>query len=76
MYSSHQFCTATHVMLTKPCTWTAKTRAVPSLHRDNLLAKVPGPFPVRRQVTPTNFIAGPLGKISTVDQESADYGYF
>jgi len=48
-------------MLTKPCTWTAKTRAVPSLHRDGFLAKVPGACPVRRQVTPTNFIAGPLG---------------
>jgi hypothetical protein len=47
-------------MLNKLCTWTAKTRAVPSLHRDSFLAKVPGPFPVRRQVTPTNFIAGPL----------------
>jgi len=47
-------------MLTKSCTWTAKTRAVPSLHRDSFLAKVPGLCPVRRQVTPTNFIAGPL----------------
>ena len=50
-------------MLTKPCTWTAKTRAVPSLHRDSFLAKVSGPCPVLRQVTPTNFIAGPLGGI-------------
>jgi hypothetical protein len=55
-----QLCTATRVMLTKPCTWTAKTRAVPSLHRDSFLAKVPRPCPVLRQVTPTNFIAGPL----------------
>jgi len=46
-------------MLTKICTWSAKTRAVPSLHRDNFLAKVPGPCPMLRQVTPTNFIAGP-----------------
>jgi hypothetical protein len=53
-------------MLTKSCTWTAKTRVVPSLHRDNFLAKVPGPCPVRRQVTPTNFIAGPLGGIAAV----------
>jgi hypothetical protein len=52
-------------MLIKSCTWTAKTRAVPSLHRDSFLAKVPGPCPVRRQVTPTNFIAGPLGAIAT-----------
>jgi hypothetical protein len=50
-------------MLNWLCTWTAKTRAVPSLHRDSFLAKVPGPCPVRRQVTPTNFIAGPLGAI-------------
>jgi hypothetical protein len=33
-------------MLNKPCTWTAKTRAVPSLHRDSFLAKVPGPCTV------------------------------
>ena len=37
-----------------------KTCAIPSLHRDSFLAKVPGLFPVLRQVTPTNFIAGPL----------------
>ena len=40
-----------------------KTCAIPSLHRDKFRAKVPGPNPVRRQVTPTNFIAGPLGVI-------------
>jgi hypothetical protein len=50
-------------MVTKICTWTAKTRAVPSLHRDNFLAKVPGPCQALRQVTPTNFIAGPLAFI-------------
>jgi len=50
-------------MLNKIFTWTAKTRAVPSLHRDSFLAKVPGPWAVRRQVTPTNFIAGPLAQI-------------
>jgi hypothetical protein len=37
---------ATRVMLNKICTWTAKTRAIPSLHRDSFLAKVPGPCPV------------------------------
>ncbi|MCE5226793.1 MAG: hypothetical protein LLG05_13175, partial [Porphyromonadaceae bacterium] len=37
-----------------------KTCAIPSLHRDKFLAKVPGFCPVRRQVTSTNFIAGPL----------------
>jgi len=31
------------------------------LHRDSFLAKVPGFCPVLRQVTPTNFITGPLG---------------
>jgi len=35
----------------------------PSLHRDKFSAKVPGSCPVRRQVTPTNFIAGPLAQI-------------
>jgi len=50
-------------MLNQPCTWTAKTRAIPSLHRDSFLAKVPGLCLVRRQVTPTNFIAGPLWAI-------------
>ena len=39
----------------------SKTCAIPSLHRDKFLAKVQGNCPVRRQVTPTNFIAGPLG---------------
>jgi hypothetical protein len=48
-------------MLNKLCTWMAKTRAVPSLHRDSFMAKVPGYNSVRRQVTPTNFIAVPLG---------------
>ena len=38
--------TATLVMLNQLCTWTAKTRAIPSLHRDNFSAKVPGPCPV------------------------------
>jgi len=40
-----------------------KNHAVPSLHRDSFLAKVPRPCPVRRQVTPSNFIAGPLVKM-------------
>jgi hypothetical protein len=55
-----QLCTATLPGFYKICTMTAKTRAIPSLHRDNFLAKVPGLCPVRRQVTLTNFIAGPL----------------
>jgi hypothetical protein len=43
---TYQLCTATLVMLNKICTRTAKTRAIPSLHRDSFLAKVPGPCPV------------------------------
>ena len=42
----NQLCTATLVMLNQLCTWTAKTRAIPSLHRDSFLAKVPGLCPV------------------------------
>jgi len=37
-----------------------KNCAVPVLHRDYLVAKDEAPWPVLRQVTPTNFIAGPL----------------
>jgi hypothetical protein len=44
--ATYQTCTATRVMLNKICTRTAKTRAIPSLHRDNFSAKVPGPCPV------------------------------
>jgi hypothetical protein len=43
--ATYQTCTAIRVMLTKLCTWMAKTRAIPSLHRDSFLAKVPGPCP-------------------------------
>ncbi len=43
--ATYQPCTATHVMLNKICTRTAKTRAIPSLHRDSFVAKVPGPCP-------------------------------
>jgi len=38
-----------------------KNCAVPVLHRDYFVAKDEAPWPVLRQVTPTNFIAGPLG---------------
>jgi len=44
--ATYQNCTATRVMLNKFCTWMAKTRTIPSLHRDSFLAKVPGPYPV------------------------------
>jgi hypothetical protein len=43
---------------------TAKTRAIPSLHRDNFLAKVPGPGRCSRRVTQPPFIAGPLAVIN------------
>jgi hypothetical protein len=51
----YQTCTATAPERNKICTMTAKTRAIPSLpacgsqaglHRDSLLAKVPGHCPV------------------------------
>jgi len=55
------------------CTWTpawltpvgqGKNCAVPVLHRDPPAggAKDEAPWPVLRQVTPANFIAGPLAK--------------
>jgi hypothetical protein len=44
--ATYQLCTATLVMLNTICTRTAKTRAIPSLHRDSFLAKVPGFCPV------------------------------
>jgi hypothetical protein len=44
--ATYQNCTATLVMLNQICTWTAKTRAIPSLHRDSFSAKVPGLCPV------------------------------
>jgi hypothetical protein len=46
LLATYQLCTATLILLNKICTRTAKTRAIPSLHRDNFLAKVPGPCPV------------------------------
>ena len=55
-----QICTATRIMFNQLCTWTAKTHAVPSLHRDSFLAKVPGPCRCLRRVTLTNYTAGPL----------------
>jgi hypothetical protein len=54
-------------MLNKICTWTAKTRAIPSLHRDSFLAKVPGHVAGRlRRVSFTYFIAGPSAKMNSV----------
>jgi hypothetical protein len=43
--ATYQTSTATRIMINKICTMTAKTRAIPSLHRDSLPAKVPGPCP-------------------------------
>jgi hypothetical protein len=43
---TYQPCTATLAMLNKICTRTAKTRAIPSLHRYNFPTKVPGLCPV------------------------------
>jgi len=37
-----------------------KNCAVPVLHRDYFVAKDEAQWPALRQVTPTNFIAGPL----------------
>jgi len=40
-----------------------KNCAVPVSHRDYFVAKDEASWPVLRQVTPTNFIAGPLACI-------------
>jgi len=40
-----------------------KNCAVPVLHRDYFVAKDEAQWLALRQVTPTNFIAGPLGTI-------------
>jgi len=42
-----------------------KNCAVPVLHRDYFVAKDEAQWPALRQVTPTNFIAGPLGNMPT-----------
>jgi hypothetical protein len=46
IHGSDKNCTAIAPALNKIYTMTAKTRAIPSLHRDNFLAKVPGHCPV------------------------------
>ena len=65
--ATYQTCTATlrSAVLNKHCTMTAKTRAIPSLHRDNFsrgasTRTLPG---CCRRVTLTNYTAGPLGAI-------------
>jgi hypothetical protein len=51
-------------MLNKICTMTAKTRAIPSLHRDSFLvppqAGYQDPARMLRRVTQPHHIAGPL----------------
>jgi hypothetical protein len=58
---SIHLCTAIAPEGNKICTMTAKTRAIPSLHRDNFAAKEPGGAQCLRRVTQPPFIAGPLG---------------
>ena len=62
--------TATRVMLNKICTWTAKTRAKPSLHRDSFVAPLargtrtlPGAIVGLRLLKHT---AGPLAQMQQV----------
>jgi len=43
-----------------------KHRAIPSLYRDSFLAKEHALWPVLRQVTPTNYTAGPLEVIAQI----------
>jgi hypothetical protein len=42
---------------------TAKTRAIPSLHRDHFLSEVSGSCRCSRRVTQPPFIAGPLAQM-------------
>jgi hypothetical protein len=49
---------------------TAKTRAIPSLHRDHFLSEVSGSFRCSRRVTQPPFIAGPLAGIKTTFLDS------
>jgi hypothetical protein len=49
----------TLVMLSQLSTRTAKTRAIPSLHRDNFPAKVPGLYPVLSSGNSHRYILAP-----------------
>jgi hypothetical protein len=65
--ATYQNCTATLVMLNKICARTAKTRAIPSLHRDNLSAKVPGLCPVLASGNTTSlYCRAVIGKLLTM----------
>ena len=69
----YQTCTATRVMLNKICAWTAKTRVIPSLHRDNFLAKVPGFWPVLASGNTTSLYCRAVSKNATVAIGLAPY---
>jgi hypothetical protein len=58
--ATYQPCTAILVKLRNIPAWTAKTRAIPSWHRDHFAAKVTGSARCLRRVTQPPFIAGPL----------------
>jgi hypothetical protein len=62
--STYKACTAIAPVPNNICTVMAKSTPYLSCHRDNFLAKVPGPVAGwLRQVTQPPFIAGPLAKI-------------
>jgi hypothetical protein len=58
-----QLCHDTRIPQLNP-TWTAKTRAIPSWHRDCFAAQEPGCARCVRRVTQPPFIAVPLGNIN------------
>ena len=74
--ATYQPCTATRVMLNKICTRTAKTRAIPSLHRDHFTAKVPGSARCFRRVTHPPHLAGPLGISNVAPAQMINKKYF
>jgi hypothetical protein len=53
-------------MFNKTCTWTAKTRAIPSLHRDNFSAKEPGLCPVLASGNTTSLYRRAVRRHSTL----------
>jgi len=64
--ATYQTCTAIAPAPNKICTMTAKSTPYLSCHRDNFLAKVPGPVAGwLRQVTQPPFIAGPSDCLKT-----------
>jgi hypothetical protein len=67
-FAQNQHCTATAPSTNQVCTWTAKTRAIPSLHRDKLPAPPEAGYQdsarMLRRVTQPPHIAGPLANIA------------